>query len=267
MTFSGSAIFAMAIGALLGFIIPIGAVIIFKLISKKAWLPAAFIGAGTFFVFALILERLLHMVMLPLVQDSAILYTIYGALAAGVFEETGRFLTYKLVMKKHLSTPNAVMLGLGHGGFEAIIVLGVVFLNYIIMAVLVNSQGYDAAVAVFSAGNPETAAVLETQFQALVDIDLKSVLPGVFERLIAMVFHVCMSVIVYHSVTKKGKLWFFPMAILLHALLDVPAALYQTGVITSIPVVHAIMTVFTALIAGLIVIFTKKNPDSDNLVR
>ena len=71
-----------------------------------------------------------------------------------------------------------------------------------------------------------------------------------------------MSVVVYKAASQRGKLWLYPLAVALHALLDTPAAMYQTGVITSIPVVYAIMTVFVAAVVFGTVRLAKKLPDS-----
>lgn len=139
--FSTQTIAALAVGGALGLAIPVAAIIIYKKKYKESWLPSAFIGAGTFILFAMILESLLHQVMLPIVQDNVWLYGIYGALAAGVFEETGRLVAYKTLMRKHYGAKNAVFMGIGHGGIEVVIILGVTFLSYLIMALAANSYG------------------------------------------------------------------------------------------------------------------------------
>ena len=121
--FSAEVIAALAVGAALALVIPIAVAVIFKLKNRETWLPSLFIGAGTFIVFALVLEQLLHTVMIPIVRDNVILYSVYGALAAGIFEETGRFVAYKTLMRRRYTTKTAVLMGLGHGGIEAIIAL------------------------------------------------------------------------------------------------------------------------------------------------
>lgn len=256
--FSGQTIAALITAAALAFIIPIGAVIVFKVKNRGVWLPAALVGAGTFIVFAMILERILHAVMLPVVQGSTVGYILYGALAAGIFEETGRYIAYKLVMKNHLTAKNAVMMGLGHGGFEAMYLVGFTFISYAGCAIMVNSQGLESVIALLSSGNADLVETIRLQLQGITKIGFSDIMLTIYERIVAMTFHVCMSVVVYHSVTQLGKKWLFPAAILLHALLDVPAAMYQRGVITSIPVVYALMTVFTVIVVGCTIVMTKK---------
>lgn len=258
--FSTETIAALSVGGLLGVAIPVIAVIVFKKKKPDSWLPSAFIGAGTFIVFALILEQILHTVMIPILKDNIIIYSVYGALAAGVFEETGRFVAYKTLMRKHYTTKNAVLMGLGHGGIEAIIALGITLLAFLVLVVMSNSMGIDKVMEMSS--NVNAQAALKTQLEGLKEYNFVSCAMAVYERIIAMVFHTCLSVFVYKSLTQKSKIWLYPTAVLLHALFDFPAALYQTGVITSIPVVYVILTVFTVIIAAVTVIMAKRMPDN-----
>lgn len=263
--FSGQTVAALVIGAILAFGIPIAAVIVFKVKNREVWLPSALIGAGTFIAFALILEQILHAIMLPVVQNSVLLYTVYGALAAGVFEETGRFVAYKTLMKNHLSVKNGVMMGIGHGGIEAIIIVGLTFFSYAALTIMVNSQGLEPVIELLTAGSPDAVEPTRTQLEALTQMGFGNVAISLYERLLAMTFHVCLSVIVFHSVAKKGKLWLYPLAVLLHAAMDVPAALYQTGALPSVMFVEILMTVFTAFTVGLAVLITKKLRSCDDI--
>lgn len=248
MTISNETIISLIVGGLLAIILPAAAIIIYKLRRKDTWVVSALIGAGTFLVFALVLEQLLHTVMMPVVGGNKVLYCIYGCLAAGVFEETGRFVAYKLFMKKHHTAQNAVMMGLGHGGFEAMALAGVGLLSNALVAVSVNAIGYDAFVQQSTAGNAELTAAVEQQIEAIAQIGFGNVALSLFERLIAVTFHVCMSVIVYKS-TEKGRLRLFPIAILLHALLDSVAVMYQVGAISSLITVYTAMVIMTAAVA------------------
>lgn len=256
--FSAYNIISLGTGALLAVGIPIAAVIIFKLKNRTAWLPSALIGAGTFLVFALILEQLMHSVMLPIIGENKAAYCIYGILAAGVFEETGRFIAYKTLMKKHYSTGNAVLTGLGHGGFEAVALLGLNMASYFFTAVIINITGDPEQFTVMSAQTPEIEAALRAQLTAVSQIGLDDVALSVFERLIAMVFHVCMSVWVYRAASQKGKLWFYPAAVLAHAVLDLFAVLYQVGAVTNLALVYLPMAGLTGIIVFLTVKTVKK---------
>lgn len=253
---------ALAVGGFLGLAIPIAAIIVFKKKNRGSWLPSVFIGAATFVVFAMILESLLHKVMLPIVQGNTWAYAIYGALAAGVFEETGRFVAYKTLMKKHYTTKNSVLMGLGHGGVEAMIVLGVSYLAYVIVALNVNSVGGIEAYMETLKGTTTDELTESTRvlLVSLEQLKLVNIIAPVYERILAMTFHVCMSVWVYKAVTQK--MWLYPAAIMAHAFLDFFAALFQAGVITSVLLLYGIFTVITIATVFVTVMLTKKYPDN-----
>ncbi|MGN0699663.1 MAG: YhfC family intramembrane metalloprotease [Oscillospiraceae bacterium] len=227
--------------------IPIAAVIVHKLKHKSASLLSAVIGAATFVVFALILEQILHAVMLPLVMNSTVAYVIYGTLAAGVFEETGRYLACRFLMKNRTDNANAVMLGIGHGGIEAVLIIGVSMFSTLVTAIMVNTMGLDGFIQMTGITDEATLTVLKGQIDTIVAFSMPMALANVVERIIAMTLHICMSVFAMKAASVKGKLWLFPAAIALHALFDVPAALYQRGVISSLWLVELLLGVIVAV--------------------
>lgn len=264
LSFSQTTIAALIVGAVLSFIIPIAAVVVFKLKKRSTNLPSALVGAGVFIIFALILERILHSVMIPLVQGNAFAYTLYAALAAGIFEETGRLAAYKAVMKNNYSLNNAVMMGLGHGGCEMIAVLGMTLISLAGTALMVNADGFETTIRTLTESNPAAADSIREQIQSLTAYNFGTMALSVYERLIAMTFHVCMSVIVYHAVTQPGKIKLYVLAVVLHALLDISAGLYQFGVI-NLAVCYIMMTLYVAAVVYFTIRMTKKFNEYDGL--
>lgn len=250
---STEAIAALAVCSAAGILLPVAAVAVFKLKFRRTSLLSAVIGGAAFIVFALVLEQILHLVMLPVVMNSTIAYVIYGTLAAGVFEETGRFIACKFLMKKRSDNANAVMLGLGHGGTEAIILVGFSAVSSLITAIMVNSMGFDLFAKLAGANTPELVELLNAQLQSLQAINIPIVLLTLFERIAAITVHVSLSVIVMKSVYAKGKLWLYPAAVLLHALFDVPAALYQRKVISELWLTELFLAAGAALLAVIAV--------------
>lgn len=248
--FSDSTIAGLIICGLLCIIIPIAAVIIFKLKNREVSLLGALWGALGFIVFALVLEQILHAVMLPVVKDTVVPYVIYGVLAAGIFEETGRFVVFKTLMRKNNSAKDSLMYGLGHGGIESVIIAGMTLLSYGIMAQLVNTAGLDAVLAMTGATDEATIAVATQTFEGLTNQTFGTCLVAVLERLLAMTLHVSLSVWVFRAAKEKGKFWLYPAAILAHAIADVPAVLGQKQIIPiwTIYVIMAILVVILVCI-------------------
>ena len=117
------------------------------------------------------------------------------------------------------------MYGIGHGGMEALLVCALNMALDLVLAFRLNAAGGDASV--LSAGYQTLAASLQTTPAGLLAVS------GV-ERVIAVCFHIALSVLVFEAVKRPGKLWLYPAAILLHAGLDVFATLYQLGILKNI---------------------------------
>lgn len=250
ISFTTESLAAFAAAGLLCTAAPILTLIIIKKKNKDVPIAPFFIGCGVFLVFALVLEQLLHAVMLPLVQDSLLLYTVYGALAAGIFEETGRFLAYKTVMKKYTDPRASLVYGIGHGGIEAIVLVGISMLSYFVLGIMTNTMGIDEVIKLTADGDMTSVMAVIQQLGVLSRTTFGTAMLSVFERIIAVAFHISASVIVFEAARVKGRLWLYPGAVILHALLDVPAVLYQTGEI-GLSLCYIIMTVFTGIVVFL----------------
>ena len=232
-----SSLILMAVNALLGFAIPV-CLAVWLVRKHHARISTILIGAGTFIVFALVLESILHQLVLKGPHGASILgntlrYALYGGLAAGVFEETGRFLSMKFLMKKEPAKPlPGIAYGIGHGGVEMLIIFGITMINNLVISALINSGQADA---IFAKVPEEAAAQVQAQLDQLQTLGAGTLLIGLWERISALILHLGLSLLVWVAVRKGGKwLWLFPAAIALHALVDAGAVLLQksAGMVT-----------------------------------
>ena len=127
---------------------PLGLGIFFWRKSKGRW-RFFLIGCIIFPVFVLILERTAHSLLLygapgAVLQGNIWLYAFYAGLMAGVFEECGRWLAFKLSLRWSRGPGDALMYGAGHGGIEAILLAGMTMLSNITLALALNRGGLEA---------------------------------------------------------------------------------------------------------------------------
>ena len=243
----------MAVSSVIGFAIPIALLLYFR-IKKRADILPFFIGCAVFFLFALVLEALVHQVILgsetgAKIQENTWLFALYGGLMAGLFEETGRFLAFKTVLKKHRGKDvNALMYGAGHGGCESAIVLGMTMINNLTYSVMINSG---TIAAVLEPLPDDLKAQMETAVRALITTKPHEFLLGGAERLFAVTLHISLSVLVWFAAKKRGKFWLFPLAIGLHAFMDACAVILSgLGVnVLLIEAAVALIAVISVLIA------------------
>ena len=63
---------------------------------------------------------------------------IFLGITAGVFEECGRYMGFKLTLKKHRRFGDGVAFALGHGGIEALLIAGISSLYNLIILLNLN---------------------------------------------------------------------------------------------------------------------------------
>ena len=200
-----------------------------------------FLGAGTFFLFAMVREQLLHQVVLrspigPVLQGNVWLTALYGGLAAGLFEETGRFCAFKLVLRGQRERITALSYGIGHGGGEAFLLLGMTYINNLILMFTLSNGGV-------------LPPALDSAVRGLAAVPVTAYLWALFERIPAVAFHMSASVLVFAAAKQPGKLWLLPAAILLHALLDFTAIVCNAYL--PLPVLELLITVFALAVVWL----------------
>lgn len=256
---STASMIGMLFTLLISLILPIAACIVLMLKwRKRVRISSFFIGAAFFFLSAMILERIFHTVILRVtgtsITGNVYLYAIYGGLAAGLFEETGRYMAMKFCMKKTLSRENAILYGVGHGGAEAILLIGLTYVNNLIYSLLINTGALSSLLSAYDAGTQQT---LMQQLDVLGTTPAFSFYLAGIERIGAMLLHIVLSYLVYLAV-KKRKTGFYVLSIFLHAFLDAGIILLASRL--SVLLSEFILIAAVALLAFLLFRYEKNAP-------
>lgn len=210
-------------GTIFSIIVSIGVPIALMVIGKKkfgAKISTFFIGAGTFLLFAMILEQILHILVIRVLgldaKTNEWLYYFYGACAAAVFEETGRIVAMKWFMKKRFDLPNAFMYGIGHGGVEAILIGGLANIGGLINMIMINNGMMQASLAILP---EEVQAQTVEQLSTLWTTPQSYFFASGIERLSAVIIHIGLSLIIYKGL-KDSRKGIIAMAYGCHFLVD-----------------------------------------------
>ncbi len=248
---SSGAVGGMALSMVLSILGPILLLILWR-IKKKCNLMPALTGAVTFIVAALVLESIPKYFLFAdantvsgYILTHAWAYALVGGLLAGIFEECGRFIAFRFFLKNHSTKETAITYGIGHGGIECIIVLGLGMFSNLSMAFAINSGAFTVIMENIPA---EQLSAYEGIMSTLTTATFGLFLWGIWERIFAVLFHIALSVLVFAGAREKSRFYLFPLAILLHAGLDIFAALYQFGVIT-LPLTELFITLFSCVCA------------------
>ena len=172
--------------------------------SRRYLLPF-FVGALTFFVTQILvripilqlwLTRQDWFLILP--QTNPLAYCLILGVSASVFEEMGRYVSLRLLYRKGRRPDwlDGICFGAGHGGIEAILLVGI---NYLVALILYGGAPGAPGQLILFAG---------------------------LERLSTMASHIGMSMLVLQTVGRK-KPWGLILALIIHAAMDTGVLLMQ----------------------------------------
>lgn len=253
MQISNLTLIMLGLNIFLGLAIPVGLFVWCRVRFRGSMIPF-WVGCGTFILFAMGLEQIVHQVVLlglpigAVIQGNPWLYALYGGLMAGLFEETGRFCAMKLIKRRHNRPATALIYGAGHGGIEVLLVLGTSMINYLVYAILAN-QGQLSVLLTPSLPEASREALMGI-VQNLAEGSPWLLLLSPLERISAVILHMSLSVFVWKAATKPGRFPLFFAAIALHALMDAIAVILSSF---GLPVlaIEGIILAFALAVAGM----------------
>lgn len=195
------------------------------------------LAGGLTFIASQILHIPLVLGLNKFLQNSSLLVTaIILGLLAGVFEEPARYILFKFILKKSRTWKEGVLVGLGHGGTEAILI------GISVALTLVNMIAYRSIdLSTVPSIPPDQLELAKQQVEAFWSAQPFMALLGFFERVFAMCLHVSLSLMVLYGLAKKQAVWFW-LALLWHAFVDAAA-------------VYAVQSIGALQTEGLIAIF------------
>ena len=213
---------AFIVNIVICFGLPLGSILYLLIAKKRAFIPVL-VGAAVFVVFQLITRIPLLQVLsaMPWYKDMAQrpwLYGIFLGFTAGLFEEGGRYLGYRTLLRNLSRWIDGFAFGVGHGGIEAITIVGLTNINNLFLALSINSGQFDQLAAQLPA---DVANQIVSQLTALQPLD--AYLAGI-ERIFAFIIQIALSLLVLISVRER-KLWIAGLAVLAHTLVDAPVVI------------------------------------------
>ena len=219
----------LMLGAVLFVVAPLAVAIVWT-VRKKERFSTVLVGALTFLVFAVVLEKLLqNLLIFPtylgladhaasrFINSRPVLWAVLLGLFPGVFEETGRLVAFKTLLRRRKNRETAISYGLGHGGFEVMFVVGITYIIYIITS---RPASFSAA----------------------------ELLISVVERIFALLFHIGASILVFYA-CRDRKYGLYVLAILLHTAMDAVVGFNMAGLVKlSVLEIEAIIGLIAILV-------------------
>lgn len=237
-TVSTSSMLLMLLTAVLGIALPLIAAIIWCR-KKHEPFTTVLIGAATFLLFAIIIEKPLQSCVISLdspvsqfVNARPVLWGIIVGLFPGIFEETGRFVAYKTLLRKRTQRETCLSHGIGHGGFEAMFILGITYIEYFVFAIMINNGSfYELMIEpIKDTLTPDVAEQITAIVEQITTFSAGTLGLALIDRFIAVLFHIGASIMVFYAVKDKKKWWLYPLAIIIHTVIDGLLGLQLAGV-------------------------------------
>jgi len=256
MEFS-SLIVCFVINLVICFGIPVG-FFIYLLAARRDGIKPFFVGVLVFLLSQVFLRIPLIQYLLPQLEWYStfqifypIIYCIFLGLTAGIFEEAGRFLGFKLALKNKRSWFHGLAFGMGHAGIEAVLLVGMSNLTNLIMLISLSNGSYDSS----------KYGMSEEKIRALLNAATSmNVLAGGIERIFTILIHIGLTFIVLYGINKRKNI-FLGLAILLHGVIDSVAAISM-----NVGVNMYLIEAWCAVCAILLIVFSikiKKNIEGD----
>lgn len=181
-------------------------------------------------------------------------YWIFLGLTAGLFEETARWVCLRFFLKKRNRYVDGLSFGLGHGGIEAVLIVGISYLNNLIVSV-VWAAGGDLTKTF---GIPEAeAGTIAVTFASL---GFGDIIIGGVERVLALMMHLGFTMLIFYGVRKGQSVRYWIAAILAHGFVDASIGFWQAAGVQGMAL-EGILAVYALLLFGWVIWCRKHLPE------
>ncbi len=246
---SSAAVAMLTVELIFSMVLPVGLLIVWAVKTHAKLLPAL-VGIIAYALASVVLEELIHSLVLgtntPIAAalfSNPIAYALYSGLVAGLLGELIRYLAFSTVLKNESGREPAVTFGIGYGGMECFVVLGISMVTNLFVAGTLNSMGVENFIR-------EYAATERTEFLAAVEalnrVDVGNALLACLERVSMLAIQIELSVYVF-AAARLDWLPLLPAAVAVHMVVEFCFALSQTGALP-IPALEGVVAVIAVLL-------------------
>lgn len=264
---STASILACIVTLLVSLILPIVIFIVYAVKYKNCGIVSAWLlGAAGFFVTQILIRLPILSVLslqawfLRFSQEHIFLYTLSLAFTAALFELAGRYAVAK-IMEKKLTYRRSLAAGLGHGGIEAIVIVGMTYVSNLVLIAMINSGAYETLITETTAMGVDVSQLYLVQTQLTETSPVLFLMAGV-ERVLTMAAHAAMSMLVCYGVAHRRTLPCLLACLGIHTLIDACTGISllatpQGGSVLSQTTAYVIIYIILAAVAAASLLMIK----------
>ena len=219
-TVSSGQILAMLVTLGIAFLLPVLRWIL--AMRKEKRLSTAVIAGAFGFIVPQMLIRLPLLQVLSAQSDwvffistNQLFVLIFFPLTAALFETSGRLVVLGKVLRNRLSFNTAYGAGIGHGGAESIGLIGLTYVNNIVISFMINS------------GRLPDVAGMDATVKALTQTEPSLFLMAGIERALVIPLHIALSVLLGLYLTRNRLLLGTILCVSIHFAVDFGAVLLK----------------------------------------
>ena len=175
--------------------------------------------------------------------------SLFIGLSAALFETAGRIIFTKLMLKGKETYYTGIAHGVGHGGIEAIALVGVLYINNLIYSFMINN-GTFLSTYTPAGTSSDLVEIFENARTALVETSSYMFFLGGFERFLTIIIHIGLSLLVMEGFMKKKTVKYSLIAVLIHTMLDGGGVLMR-----SYGASFVVLEIYTVLIAVVLLVY------------
>lgn len=262
-------ILAVCVTLFISLILPLIVYIVYGIRNKgKGVWTAWLLGAAGFFVFQIIIRTPILSILsmnesfLAFSQKHYVLHCLMMAFTAALVEVAGRYIVAKIMSKK-LTAERSFAAGLGHGGIESMVLIGITYVNNLLYIAMINSGAFDTTVEQAASIGIDTSALLTIK-ETLINTSAGIYLLAGYERILTMILHIALTMLVCYFVSRKKDFVGIVICLLLHWLVDFVTPLINgmateyMGNILPQSIAYTMVYIFLTIVAILSVLGIRK---------
>lgn len=191
------------------------------------------------------------------IENNMILYIILLSLSAGIFEEFGRYFAFKVMLKRKREFRHGLAYGIGHGGIEAVILVGIAYVTNIIFSLVINSGALSSLEGL-------VGTALQPTINTLANTPSIMFMYGGIERIFAICLHIALSIMVLYGVRKRNIGYTF-LAILIHGAANFGAVMIaqNAGALASEAFLFAVAALSIVFVVLMKKVFEKQDKSAE----
>lgn len=150
------------------------------------------------------------------------------------------------------------MFGAGHGGVEAILVIGAAVAGALVLLLM-----GDQILAQIQTAKPEEASAVAAQIAAIRGMQWWTPLIAIGERAMAITLHIALTLLVLRAVVRRELRWLW-LAILFHAFVDGTAGGLQQATHGNVALIESAVLLLTT-VSVAIIIWSYRSEQKENV--